>query len=118
MVIDKDPEITKLTQEARRLSMGTGARTPPRRPSEMSNGIRNGLSPRRPSDILPHRSPRLSDRRQSDYVNGGVRRVSHSPGLANRRQSDSPRMLDSRRPSEFKRESIGKRLSVESDERR
>ena len=115
MRIEKDPDMTKLAQEARRLSMGTGVntgnrRSPPndyntsnKRPSISNNNrtgipvIRNGASGRRPSEgvtVGPH-SPRLSDRRQSDQVNGGL--------YGGRRQSDSPsnRLFTSRRASEL-----------------
>lgn len=103
--IEKDPDMTKLAQEARRLSMGTGAtgsrrssglvddirRSSPtsRRASGLPDEIRRsspiGNQPRRPSEGFP-RSPRLStDRRQSDLYNGnGTRR---SSDLFNRRPS-------------------------------
>ncbi len=132
--IEKDPDMTKLAQEARRLSMGTGGagngsrRSPPsdgmyggnKRPSVTSAGIRgpgarngNGTA-RRPSEgfsvVGPH-SPRMSDRRQSDHMNGF--------GGGGRRQSDSPssgRLFGggSRRPSEALSSGSGSRRGSEA----
>jgi len=95
--IEKDPAMTDLAKEARRLSV-QGRQSPEDsrgKRSSISSGTRAAPSARnggirRPSDGLSgSRSPRLGSgvgaRRQSDGLNGG-------PGhhLSSRRQSDSP----------------------------
>ena len=104
--IDKDPDMTKLAQEARRLSMGGGARrtsglsdqlTETRRdslskPTSTGNGVRNGAAPRRPSEGFGSRSPRFNDRRDSETKSNGsgIRRPSETPPTAfSRRTSES-----------------------------
>ena len=114
--IDKDPDMTKLAQEARRLSMGgNNNNTPQHSSNRRSSGYADQMAAdsrraapkysngggynRRPSD--GYSSPRLQSRRQSDYRQNGsasplsYRRTSETPSgsslFGNRRDSDSGR---------------------------
>ena len=95
MRIEKDPDMTKLAQEARRLSMGqtppdndrpgVGRRTSNTPPSTAAapSVHRNGSGPRRPSEgIGGNRSPRMDggERRQSN----GYSNPTHSSTQHNR----------------------------------
>jgi hypothetical protein len=123
--IEKDPDMTKLAQEARRLSMGQNSpvddrmggvgrrmsQTPAAAAASTGSNRSNGSSlPRRPSEGFGSRSPRLSeDRRQSS-----------SNGYGNRRQSETPpKTLFSRKTSEslgLNREPVGRRASSDLSE--
>ena len=118
MRIEKDPDITTLTQEARRLSMGSGRKSSGQEnnrdikrisPRTSSNSLRtNGsVSPRRSSKGYSSHSPRRpsegfngtrqSPRRQSDAHSGR-----HSPGCeANERTHPTASA------SAYRRESLG-----------
>ena len=97
--IDKDPDMTKLAQEARRLSMGGNVR----RTSGLTDQLTNDVKPRtsisrpsnggyrRPSEGFGSSSPRFG-RRESNGVNGS--------GSYSRRQSETPPSAFSRRTSE------------------
>ncbi len=83
MRIEKDPDMNKLAQEARRLSMGGTRKSPEDTKKSViprSSGlVRNnaGQIPRRPSEAVGSHSPRLSDhRRQSDSHSSDGRRGS------------------------------------------
>ena len=94
--IPEDPDMTKLAQEARRLSMGTTASNNNRRSSgyndQISSDARratpkysssNNNNIRRPSEGFSQSSPRLQNRRESNGVNGGYRRPSETPTASN-----------------------------------
>ncbi len=112
--------MTKLAQEARRLSMGqstsgaaedrVGSRRSSNAPSTSSSSLRNG-GPRRPSEgIGSSRSPRMDDRRQSNNgLSNGSRRQSETP----------PKSIFSRKTSEslgLNREPVGRRASSDLSE--
>ena len=87
--IEKDPDMTKLAQEARRLSMGQGQNSPDDRQQQgvgrrQSNTppstVRNGSGPRRPSEgYSGNRSP-VGERRQSN----GYSNPTHSSQMQSR----------------------------------
>lgn len=80
--IDKDPDMTKLAQEARRLSMGT-AHISQKRPSLPRSSLNGG--PRRPSEGYGN----INGGRFSPKLNSGLRRASETPTSFARRTSDA-----------------------------
>lgn len=133
MRIEKDPEMTKLAQEARRLSMEGGSSS--RRPSGSIDHLgnrtstrptsslnKNGTGVRRPSEGFGTgtRSPRLGDRRPSENINGynaNYRRSSESP-VNNNYRRPSEGISNLRRGSNnntVQKEEVGRRPSTDAD---